>query len=97
MPSTSHKPGAPFLAHFARSGILQLSTVPATARVKQTLLSVAFDLDFDFDLERAPGAPISRALSEKWDSTTLNLLGFQSPPRTTAANTTVEERRFSAA
>jgi hypothetical protein len=86
MPSTSHKPVTPFLAHFARSGIPQLSTVPATARVERTLLSVALDLDFDFDVERAPspaafdvalaGCPISRALCEKWDSTTLNLSGF---------------------
>jgi hypothetical protein len=96
MPSTSHKPGAPFLAHFARSGIPQPSTVPATARVERTLLSVAFDLDCDFGEERAPAAPFlayfARSgipqLSTPWDF---------DPAEDRAASTTVEERRFSAA
>jgi len=58
----------------------------AFARVERTLLSAAFDVDFDLAPDNHPDrwCPIFRVLCEKW--------GF--PP---SARTTVEERRFSTA
>jgi hypothetical protein len=53
--------------------------------VGRTLLSVAFDLDVDFDLD----------LNLELD--TDQALDLGAPPIPTAARTTVEERRFSAA
>jgi len=65
---------------------LALDVVLDVARVERTLLSVAFDVGFDFDVDLDLGAPFLAHSARSGDFRVV-----------TDAGTTVEERRLSAA